>query len=194
MYWQYKKNHTLLCHYKLVESENVLSFSKNSFVKQARFQLLIGIHKFIVFAYMSISDYLYPHMQQLSLFEQMQLLQEDKREVVIDEAKLTKVYYTITEVAEMFHVNASLLRFWEKEFPNQLANVKKNKKGDRYYNKADIANLKLLFHLVKEKRMTLEGAREHLKNNKKKVKDDKTLVENLEKIREFLLDLKKNIH
>lgn len=194
MYWQYKKNHTLLCHYKLVESENVLSFSKNSFVRQARFQLLIGIHKFIVFAYMSISDYLYPHMQQLSLFEQMQLLQEDKREVVIDEAKLTKVYYTITEVAEMFHVNASLLRFWEKEFPNQLANVKKNKKGDRYYNKADIANLKLLFHLVKEKRMTLEGAREHLKNNKKKVKDDKTLVENLEKIREFLLDLKKNIH
>ena len=142
---------------------------------------------------MSISDYIYPHMQQLSLFEQMQLLQEDKREVVIDEAKLTKVYYTITEVAEMFHVNASLLRFWEKEFPNQLANVKKNKKGDRYYNKADIANLKLLFHLVKEKRMTLEGAREHLKNNKKKVKDDKTLVENLEKIREFLLDLKKNI-
>lgn len=194
MYWQYKKNHTLHCHYKLVESENVLSFSKNSFVRQARFQLLIGIHKFIVFAYMSISDYLYPHMQQLSLFEQMQLLQEDKREVVIDEAKLTKVYYTITEVAEMFHVNASLLRFWEKEFPNQLANVKKNKKGDRYYNKADIANLKLLFHLVKEKRMTLEGAREHLKNNKKKVKDDKTLVENLEKIREFLLDLKKNIH
>jgi DNA-binding transcriptional MerR regulator len=194
MYWQYKKNHTLLCHYKLVESENVLSFSKNSFVKQARFQLVIGMRKFIVFAYVSISDYLYPHMQQLSLFEQMQLLQEDKREVVIDEAKLTKVYYTITEVAEMFHVNASLLRFWEKEFPNQLANVKKNKKGDRYYNKADIANLKLLFHLVKEKRMTLEGAREHLKNNKKKVKDDKTLVENLEKIREFLLDLKKNIH
>jgi DNA-binding transcriptional MerR regulator len=194
MYWQYKKNHTLLCHYKLVESENVLSFSKNSFVKQARFQLVIGMRKFIVFAYVSISDYLYPHMQQLSLFEQMQLLQEDKREVVIDEAKLTKVYYTITEVAEMFHVNASLLRFWEKEFPNQLANVKKNKKGDRYFNKADIANLKLLFHLVKEKRMTLEGAREHLRNNKKKVKDDKTLVENLEKIREFLLDLKKNIH
>jgi DNA-binding transcriptional MerR regulator len=194
MYWQYKKNHTLLCHYKLSKSGNVLSFSKNNFVKQARFQLVIGMRKFIVFAYMSISDYLYPHMQQLSLFEQMQLLQEDKREVVIDEAKLTKVYYTITEVAEMFHVNASLLRFWEKEFPNQLANVKKNKKGDRYYNKADIANLKLLFHLVKEKRMTLEGAREHLKNNKKKVKDDKTLVENLEKIREFLLDLKKNIH
>lgn len=133
-------------------------------------------------------------MQQLSLFEQMQLLQEDKSEIVIDESKLSKVYYTITEVAEMFHVNASLLRFWEKEFPVQLANVKKNKKGDRYYNKQDIGKLKLIFHLVKEKRMTLEGAREYLKSNKKKVKDDKTLVENLEKIKEFLVDLKKNIN
>ncbi len=132
--------------------------------------------------------------QQLSLFEQMQLLQEDKRKVEVDEAQLSKVYYTITEVAEMFFVNASLLRFWEKEFPVQLANVKKNKKGDRYYNKQDIAILKLIFHLVKEKRMTLEGAREYLKNNKKKVKDDKSLLENLEKIKEFLLDLKKNIN
>ena len=132
-------------------------------------------------------------MQQLSLFEQMQLLQEDKQEIVIDESKLTKVYYTITEIAEMFHVNASLLRFWEKEFPQQLAHVKKNKKGDRYYNKQDISQLKLIFHLVKERRMTLEGAREYLKNNKKKVKDDKTLVENLQKIRSFLVDLKKNI-
>jgi DNA-binding transcriptional MerR regulator len=133
-------------------------------------------------------------MQQLSLFEQMQALQEDDREIAVDESKLTKVYYTITEVAEMFHVNASLLRFWEKEFPKQLANIKKNKKGDRYYNKQDIANLKLLFHLVKEKRMTLEGARDYLKNNKKKVKDDKSLVENLEKIRAFLVDLKKQLN
>lgn len=132
-------------------------------------------------------------MQQLSLFEQMQLLQQDKQEIVIDEARLNKVYYTITEVADMFHVNASLLRFWEKEFPQQLANVKKNKKGDRYYNKQDITQLKLIFHLVKERRMTLEGAREYLRNNKKKVKDDKTLVENLQKIRSFLVDLKKNI-
>jgi DNA-binding transcriptional MerR regulator len=132
-------------------------------------------------------------MQQLSLFEQMQLLQEEKRDIVIDESQLSKVYYTITEVAEMFHVNASLLRYWEKEFPNQLAHIKKNKKGDRYYNKQDIGKLKLIFYLVKEKRLTLEGARDYLKNNKKKVKDDKSLVENLEKIREFLLDLKKNI-
>jgi DNA-binding transcriptional MerR regulator len=132
--------------------------------------------------------------QQLSLFEQMQALQNDTPAVEVDESKLTKVYYTITEVAGMFQVNASLLRFWEKEFPKQLANVKKNKKGDRYYNKQDIANLKLLFHLVKDKRMTLEGAREYLKNNKKKAKDNKSLVENLEKIRTFLLDLKTQLN
>ncbi len=132
-------------------------------------------------------------MQQLSLFEQMQALQQDEREIVVDTGKLAKVYYTITEVAEMFAVNASLLRFWEKEFPNQFTQLKKNKKGDRFYNKADIEKLKMLFHLIKEKRMTLEGARTYLKNNKKKAKDDKTLLENLHTIKEFLVDLKKSI-
>lgn len=111
----------------------------------------------------------------------------------INLSELTKVYYTITEVADMFQVNASLLRFWEKEFPAQLAKVKKNKKGDRYYNKEDIETLKLIFYVVKEKRMTLEGARTFLKNNKRKIKDDKTILENLARIKEFLLDLKKNI-
>ncbi|HNF71303.1 MAG TPA: MerR family transcriptional regulator [Chitinophagaceae bacterium] len=123
----------------------------------------------------------------------MQRLQEDQRKVEVDEQNLTKVYYTISEVAEMFLVNPSLLRFWEKEFPTQLANIKKNKKGDRYYNKQDIGKLKLIFHLVKEKRMTLEGAREHLKNNRKKVKEDMQLIENLTKVRAFLVDLKKSI-
>jgi len=132
-------------------------------------------------------------MQQLSLFEQMKSLQEDKREIVVDTSKLSKVYYTITEVAELFHVNASLLRFWEKEFPVQLGHLKKNKKGDRFYNKQDIEKLKLIFHLVKEKRLTLEGARAHLKDQKKKAKDEFSLIENLEQVRGFLVELKKNI-
>jgi DNA-binding transcriptional MerR regulator len=132
-------------------------------------------------------------MKQLSLFEQMQLLQEEKREIVVETESLSKVYYTITEVADMFQVNASLLRFWEKEFPKQLGNLKKNKKGDRYYNKQDIEKLKLIFHLVKDKKMTLEGAREFLKDNKKRVKDDKGFVENLERIREFLVDIRKSL-
>ena len=132
-------------------------------------------------------------MQQLDLFEQMKLLQEDPKPIDVDTNKLNKVYYTITEVAEMFRVNASLLRFWEKEFPVQLGHVKKNKKGDRFYNKKDIEKLKMLFHLVKEKRMTLEGARAHLKDQKKKAKDDYSLIENLEKVRGFLIDLKKSL-
>jgi DNA-binding transcriptional MerR regulator len=133
-------------------------------------------------------------MEQLSLFDQIKHLQQDDRKIVVEESKLQKVYYTISEVADMFHVNASLLRFWEKEFPQQLGHVKKNKKGDRYYNKQDITHLNLLFHLVKERKMTLEGARDYLKNNKKKAKDDKTLLENLEKVRSFLVDLKHKLN
>ena len=89
-------------------------------------------------------------MEQLSLFDQIKHLQQDDRKIVVEESKLQKVYYTISEVADMFQVNASLLRFWEKEFPQQLGHVKKNKKGDRYYNKKDITHVNLLFHLVKE--------------------------------------------
>lgn len=133
-------------------------------------------------------------MEQLSLFEQIKNLQDDKQEAAkVDTSKLTKVYYTITEVAEMFHVNASLLRFWEKEFPTQLGKIKKNKKGDRYYNTGDIEKLKMLYHLIKERKMTLEGARDFLKDNKKKVKDDVSLIKNLQTIRSFLQDLKKSI-
>ena len=132
-------------------------------------------------------------MEQLSLFDQMKSLQEDKREIAVDTTKLSKVYYTITEVADLFHVNASLLRFWEKEFPVQLGHLKKNKKGDRFYNKQDIEKLKLIFHLVKEKRLTLEGARAHLKDQKKKAKEEFSLIENLEQVRSFLVELKKNI-
>lgn len=106
---------------------------------------------------------------------------------------LSKVYYTITEVAAMLDVNASLLRFWEKEFPVQLGKLKKNKKGDRYYTKEDIDKVKSIFHLTKEKGMTLQGARDYLKNTRRKVQDDKTLIENLMSIKEFLLDLKRNI-
>jgi DNA-binding transcriptional MerR regulator len=129
---------------------------------------------------------------QLSLFDQQPVpvvLSVPK----VDTTKLTKVYYTITEVAAMFNVNSSLLRFWEKEFPTQLGKVKKNKKGDRYYNLEDIEKLKMIFYIVKEKRMTLEGARNFLKNNKRKVKDDRTMLKSLEKVKRFLVELKGNL-
>jgi DNA-binding transcriptional MerR regulator len=136
--------------------------------------------------------YLYPMPSQLQLFDLGdEAPKKEKKEVKT--TGLTKVYYTITEVAAMFDVNASLLRFWEKEFPVQLGKLKKNKKGDRYYTKDDIDKVKTIFHLTKEKGMTLQGAHDYLKNTRRKVQDDKTLIENLSSIKQFLLDLKRNI-
>ena len=78
--------------------------------------------------------------------------------------KNLKLYYSISEVAAMFDVNESLLRFWEKEFP-QL-NPKKGGRGIRQYRKEDIETVKLIYHLVKERGMTLPGARQRMKDNK----------------------------
>ena len=75
-----------------------------------------------------------------------------------------KVYYTIGEVADMFGVNTSLIRFWEKEF--DIIKPHKNKKGNRQFTKADIDNFHLIYHLVKEKKMTLRGAQMKLRENK----------------------------
>ncbi len=126
-------------------------------------------------------------MNQLSLFEQLEGSQTPNLN------SLTKIYYSITEVAAMFKVNASMLRFWEKEFPIFLGNIKKNKKGDRYYNIENINHLKVIFHLVKEKKMTLEGAREYLKDSRNKVKDDMSMLATLNEIKSFLISLKNSL-
>ena len=75
-----------------------------------------------------------------------------------------KLYYSIGEVADMFGVNTSLIRFWEKEF--DVIKPHKNKKGNRQFTKADVDNFHLIYHLVKEKGMTLKGAQQQLKNRK----------------------------
>ena len=80
------------------------------------------------------------------------------------EKEIEKKYYTIGEVAEMFGVANSLIRFWEKEF--DIINPKKNKKGNRRYTKDVIENIKLVYHLVKEKGYTLPGAKEIIKSKK----------------------------
>ena len=89
----------------------------------------------------------------------------------------------------MFDVNASLLRFWEKEF-KQLGRIKKNKKGDRYYNKENIRHLNIIYYLLKEQKMTIAGARDMIKNKRKSTVAQFDMVENLQKIRSFLVDLK----
>jgi DNA-binding transcriptional MerR regulator len=130
---------------------------------------------------------------QLALFDTVLNPNIEAKVLHVDEEKLTKIYYTITEVAELFNVNASLLRFWEKEFPAQLAQVKKNKKGDRYYNKKNITAIKLLVYLTKEKKLTLAGAREFLKNSRKNKTSDADIIEHLETVKTFLVQLKTNI-
>lgn len=82
--------------------------------------------------------------------------------IAISEKQLTKLYYTIGEVADMFNVNTSLIRFWEKEFT--IIQPKKNKKGNRLFTPKDILNFNKIYHLVKEQGFTLEGAKNALKN------------------------------
>lgn len=86
------------------------------------------------------------------------------------ETDTVKLYYTIGEVAEMFQVNTSLIRFWEKEF--EVLKPKKNKKGNRLFTSEDVDNLKVIYNLVKEQGLTLEGAKKYLKDNRKSVKHE----------------------
>lgn len=102
--------------------------------------------------------------------------------------KNLKLYYSISEVAQMFDVNESLLRFWEKEFP-QLK-PKKAGRGVRQYRKEDIEVVKLIYHLVKERGMTLPGARQRMKDNKEGIDRNFELVERLKAIREELVSMR----
>ena len=88
----------------------------------------------------------------------------------------------------MLKVNTSLIRFWEKEF--DILKPKKNKKGNRQFTKEDVKNYLLIFHLVKEKWYTLNGAKEILKNNISEIKEQKSIVDKMIKIKSFLLNLK----
>lgn len=102
-----------------------------------------------------------------------------------------KLYYSITEVADLFGVNASLLRFWEKEFP-QIA-PKTTSRGVRQYRKEDVETVRLIYHLVKERGMTLPGARQKLKNNKEATIRNFEIISRLKDIKEELLAIKKEL-
>ena len=88
-------------------------------------------------------------------------------------------------------MNASLIRFWEKEF--DILKPQKNKKGNRLFTQKDIENLKLIYHLVKERGYTLQGAKDKLKENRGDVLDKVEIVESLNRIKGFLLDLKDQV-
>ena len=107
------------------------------------------------------------------------------------EREINKMYYTMGEVTEMFAVNASQIRFYEKEF--DVLQPKKNKKGNRLFTPEDVDNLKIIFHLVDDKGFTLKGAKEHLKNNTSEVKENQKVIASLEKLKDFLLKLNEEI-
>lgn len=102
-----------------------------------------------------------------------------------------KRYYKIGEVAKAFGVNTSHIRFWEKEF--DVLKPKKNKKGNRLFTQEDLKNLKLIYHLVKEKGFTLEGAKMKLKESPKKIKGKHEIIMQLESIKAELIKIKNQI-
>ncbi len=102
--------------------------------------------------------------------------------------KIEKIYYSIGEVAKMFDVNESLLRYWEKEF--DTIQPKKTNKGTRQYRKEDIEAIRLVHYLVKQKGMTLAGAKQKLKDNKDTVVKTTEIVSSLENIKAELISLK----
>jgi DNA-binding transcriptional MerR regulator len=114
--------------------------------------------------------------------------------IKIDEHNLTKLYYSIGEVAEMFSVNTSLIRFWEKEF-NSIR-PKKNKKGNRLFTSKDILKIEKVYYLVKVKGFTLEGAKNEIKKKEPIIYDDpqesdnSALIDRLNGIRQQLLAMK----
>jgi DNA-binding transcriptional MerR regulator len=107
------------------------------------------------------------------------------------EKETEKLYYTIGEVSEMFKVNTSLIRFWEKEF--EIIKPKKNNKGNRLFTKEDVDNFHVIFHLVKERGYTLQGAKEKLKSNKEDTVNNAEVVKSLTEIKDFLLEIKKEL-
>ncbi len=102
-----------------------------------------------------------------------------------------KLYYSIGEVAEMLDVNASLLRFWEKEF--DIISPQKNAKGNRIYKEQDVKNLKLIHQLVKQRGFTLDGAKKKIKADHKALLEKSEMIESLNHVKDMLLDLKDSL-
>lgn len=104
---------------------------------------------------------------------------------------MAKLLYSMGEVTEMFDVNASLIRYWESKF--DCIKPHKNKKGNRMFTPSDVENLKLIYHLVKEKGMTLEGANKTMKRRGGSVKRDVSILERLQNIRAMLVEVRESL-
>ena len=103
-----------------------------------------------------------------------------------------KSYYSISEVAEMLDVNLSLLRYWEKEFP--FICPKKTDKGTRRYTQENVDDIKLVYHLVKEKKLTLEGAKKRLKENKDGIIKNHKIILRLQEVQKEIQHIKEQFN
>jgi len=117
-------------------------------------------------------------------------LQADLVQVPEDEVLFKKQYYSIGEVATMFRENQSLIRYWETEF--DILQPRKNRKGDRFFRPVDIKNLVLIYDLLRRRKFTIEGAKDYLKKNKK-AEEKFAVIQSLQKLKGFLLELKANL-
>ena len=107
------------------------------------------------------------------------------------EKRVEKLYYSIGEVAEMFNVNPSLIRYWEKEF--DIIKPKKNKKGNRFFTIEDIEHFHIIYYLVKELGLTLKGAQKKLKENKEGTMNNFKVIKSLKEIKSLLLEIREEI-
>jgi DNA-binding transcriptional MerR regulator len=105
--------------------------------------------------------------------------------------KIEKVFYSIGEVADLFGVNTSNIRFWENEF--DILKPHKNNKGNRMFTNEDIENLKIIYHLLKERGMTIKGAQKKLKENKEDTLQNFEIVSRLQEIRRMLVEIKEEL-
>ena len=108
-----------------------------------------------------------------------------------DKILFSKQYYSISEVAKWFNVNASLIRFWEKEF--DILKLRKNEKGDRLFRPEDVKSIQLIYHLLKQRQFSIEGARKYMQGNKSHAEINKQLFESLTKVKLFLTELKTHL-
>jgi len=108
------------------------------------------------------------------------------------EKVIERRYFSIGEVADKFGVATSLIRFWESEF--STIRPKKNRKGNRQFTKNDVENIRLVYHLVKERGFTLNGAKEMLKSESNELQDKIKMIDSLSKVKSFLVDMRNELH
>ena len=116
--------------------------------------------------------------------------ESEQVEIPPDEILFQKQYYSIGEVATMFKVNTSLIRYWENEF--DIIEPRKNRKGDRFFKPSDVKNLLLIHDLLRRRKFTIEGARDYIKKNRQ-AREKYEMIQSLQKLRAFLLELKANL-